>query len=92
MTTIDHLLKLRQARQDAEDTLKARYSFEARIAYDNAARAAELEAEVSKLRGAISWIEPPFVDATTSHDELKKRVGCCVADAKRAAIRAIGAP
>lgn len=50
------------------------------------AQAAELEAEVSKLRGAISWIEPPFVDATTSHDELKKRVGFCVADAKRAAL------
>lgn len=50
------------------------------------AQAAKLEAEVSKLRGAISWIEPPFVDATTSHDELKKRVGFCVADAKRAAL------
>lgn len=45
--TVDNLLKLRQARQDAEDTLKARYSFEARIAYDNAARAFEYALSVA---------------------------------------------
>ena len=38
---VDNLLKLRQARQDAADTLKAKYSFEAKIGYDNAAHAFE---------------------------------------------------
>ena len=44
---VDNLLKLRQARQDAADTLKAKYSFEAKIAYDNAARAFEYALNVA---------------------------------------------
>jgi hypothetical protein len=44
---LDNLLKLRQARQDAADTLKAKYSFEAKIAYDNATRAFEYALNVA---------------------------------------------
>lgn len=40
-------------------------------------------AEIARLRGAISWLEPPFVDYATSHDELKQRVGFCLDEAKR---------
>jgi hypothetical protein len=47
MTMIDHLLKLRQTRQDTADTLKAKYSFEAKITYDNAARAFEYALNVA---------------------------------------------
>jgi hypothetical protein len=43
-----------------------------------------LRAENLRLRAAISWIEPPFVDEKTSHEELKKRVQFCVQDAARA--------
>jgi hypothetical protein len=45
-----------------------------------------LTAELERLRGAISWIEPPFVDEKTPEEELRRRVSYCVADAKRAAL------
>ena len=44
-----------------------------------------LRAEIDKLRAAIAWIEPPFVDEHTTAQELRQRVNFCVADAKRAA-------
>jgi hypothetical protein len=65
---------------------------EARAALDATPLAAmqerieSLEAENEKLRAAISWIEPPFVDGNTLLNELRKRVQFCVADAKRAAL------
>lgn len=57
-----------------------------RASYEGAMgeRIAELEAQVSKLRGAIGWIEPPFVDGETTEDELRKRIHFCVIDAERA--------
>ena len=33
-----------------------------------------LRGEVERLRGALSWITPPFVDADTTLAELRKRV------------------
>ena len=42
--------------------------------------------EVERLRAAISWIEPPFVDDNTSEEELRQRVKFCVQDAARAAL------
>lgn len=50
-------------------------------------RIAELEAENEKLRAAIHWIEPPFIDANTPESELRKRIDFCVQDAKRAALK-----
>ena len=40
--------------------------------------------EVRKLRTAINWIEPPFVDENTSEAELRARISFVIADAKRA--------
>lgn len=45
-----------------------------------------LEAENERLRAAISWIEPPFMDDKTPESELRSRIEFCVADAKRAAL------
>lgn len=45
-----------------------------------------LTARVARLEAAVSWLEPPFVDATTPEAELRQRIGLCVADARRAAI------
>lgn len=39
---------------------------------------------VERLRVALSWIEPPFVTAETSADELRSRISFCLADAERA--------
>ena len=47
------------------------------LARDNIAK----DATIERLMGAISWIEPPFVDEKTSHDELRQRVGIAVKDA-----------
>ena len=55
--TVDNLLKLRQARQNAADTLKAKYSFEAKIAYDNAARAFEYALNVA-AEDLLKMVEP----------------------------------
>lgn len=44
---------------------------------------AGMMANIDRLKAAISWIEPPFVDAETSPDELRRRVDFAVADAKR---------
>jgi hypothetical protein len=52
----------------------------------NAAEVLALRAENDKLRAAISWIEPPFIDSNTSEIEIRKRIGFCVQDAKRAAL------
>jgi len=46
-----------------------------------------LEAENKRLRGAISWIEPPFVDENTPAAELRSRIGFCIADAALAAMQ-----
>ena len=46
-----------------------------------------LEAENERLRGAISWIEPPFVDENTPAAELRSRIGFCIADAALAAMQ-----
>ena len=54
---------------------------------DMAATITRLTAENERLRGAISWIEPPFVDEKTPEEELRRRVSYCVADAKRAALK-----
>lgn len=43
---------------------------------------AGLRDDLGKLRGAISWIEPPFVDDDTTDAELRKRVGFAVKDAR----------
>ncbi|MDF1599671.1 hypothetical protein PZ895_07765 [Mesorhizobium sp. YIM 152430] len=54
------------------------------------AQAKEIEALRSAndaLRAAISWIEPPFVDDLTPHQELRFRVNQCVKDAKRTALK-----
>lgn len=48
------------------------------------ARIAELEAERDALLGAISWLDAPFVDATTPPDELIRRIGFMIADRDRA--------
>lgn len=40
--------------------------------------------KIEKLRAAISWIEPPFIDENTSEAELRKRISFCVEDAKKA--------
>jgi len=45
------------------------------------------EEEIERLRAAIAWIEPPFVDDNTPEPELRQRVNYCVADAKRAALQ-----
>ena len=47
---------------------------------------AEQAAEIERLRAAISWIEPPFIDEKTPEAELRSRIGFCVADARRAAL------
>lgn len=47
---------------------------------------AAAEAREAELRTAISWIEAPFVDESTSIDELRFRVTLCVTDAARAAL------
>ena len=57
----------------------------------HAARADRAEEEVERLRGAISWIEPPFVDGKTPKVELRRRIGFCIADAKLAARAALAA-
>jgi predicted nucleic acid-binding Zn-ribbon protein len=46
------------------------------------------DALIEKLQGAISWIEPPFIDENTPESELRSRIRFCVADAKRAALGA----
>jgi hypothetical protein len=46
----------------------------------------KLRAKNERLRAAIAWIAPPFVDEFTSAAELRQRIGFCVADAKRAAL------
>lgn len=80
---------IERLRLDARHNAVRITGYDARAILDHiAALTAERDAavaEVARLRGAISWIEPPFVDAATSHGELKCRVGFCVADAKRAA-------
>ena len=45
---------------------------------------AALRAENERLRAAISWIEPPFVDSKTSEVELRTRIQMCVEDKRRA--------
>ena len=52
-----------------------------------AAECRQLRAENEKLRAAICWIEPPFIDAKTTESELRKRIDFCVQDAKRAALK-----
>jgi hypothetical protein len=54
-------------------------------------RIAALNAEVArkdeligKLLGAVSWLEPPFIDDSTAELELRLRIGFCVADKNRA--------
>jgi hypothetical protein len=49
-----------------------------------AARADEREYN-DRLRGAISWLEQPFVDEHTPDNELRARVKYCIQDAERAA-------
>jgi hypothetical protein len=45
-----------------------------------------LKAENAKLRAAISWIMPPFVDENTPEEELRQRIAFAVADVNRAAL------
>lgn len=45
-----------------------------------------LRAENAKLRAAISWIMPPFVDENTPEEELRQRIAFAVADVNRAAL------
>lgn len=42
------------------------------------------DAEIDKLRGAISWVVPPFIDETTQEAEIRKRIAFLRADAERA--------
>lgn len=46
--------------------------------------AAGMADKIDKLRAAISWVSPPFVDENTPRDELLRRIGFLLADAKRA--------
>jgi hypothetical protein len=39
---------------------------------------------IVKLEAAINWIEPPFIDETTSEEELRNRIKFCVSDARAA--------
>jgi uncharacterized protein (DUF934 family) len=71
------------AERDMPDGTKERRWFVALEAADEITRLTE---EVERLRAAIVWIEPPFVDEFTSAAELRQRIGFCVADAKRAAL------
>lgn len=43
-----------------------------------------LSATIEKLRTAILWISPPFVDENTPEAELRQRISFCVQDAKKA--------
>lgn len=48
------------------------------------ARVEALQAEVNLLRVAISWLDDPFIDATTPRNELDARIKFMLADAARA--------
>jgi hypothetical protein len=45
-----------------------------------------LTEENAKLRAAISWIVPPFVDEKTPEAELRQRIAFVVADLNRAVL------
>lgn len=49
-----------------------------------ASRASALDEAVEAVRGALSWIEAPFINEETGGDELRDRIGFCLADAERA--------
>ena len=46
--------------------------------------------EIEKLRGAISWLDQPFIDEKTSKRELLARIGFAIADRDRAALNQKG--
>lgn len=50
-----------------------------------AERMARLEAALTKMQAAVSWISAPFVDENTSHEELRKRIAFCVSHTALAA-------
>ena len=75
-------LALRALRYEAVNPADFRY-WEGRYR-DEAADNDRLRAENERLRAAISWIEPPFVDSKTSEAELRTRIRMCVEDKRRA--------
>ena len=56
------------------------------VVVSSATAVAALKADNERLRAAISWIEPPFVDEKTPEAELRQRIAFAVADAARAAL------
>ena len=71
---------------ETEQALNRQHDVYAAAREEYRKKIAEQAAEIEKLRAAISWIEPPFVDDSTSESELRSRIKFCVADAKRAAL------
>jgi len=53
-------------------------------AKDLYARLSAAEEENKRLRAAISWLQPPFVDAKTPAAEIRKRICFMLDDLKRA--------
>jgi Ead/Ea22-like protein len=53
-------------------------------------RALAAEAQVERLKAALDWISPPFVDDNTTTDELWKRVKFAVEDAARSTLLSVG--
>jgi hypothetical protein len=43
--------------------------------------------EIEKLHAAISWLEPPLIDESTSESELRTRIGFMIADRDRATLK-----
>jgi hypothetical protein len=43
--------------------------------------------EIEKLRGAISWLDQPFIDESTSESELRTRIAFMLVDRDRAALK-----
>ncbi len=80
--TIYDTLKKQRGTQDAADTPLGQM-FALLDGYEATLR--QSEAENSKLRAAISWIAPPFVDEKTPEAELRQRIAFAVADLNRAA-------
>ena len=78
--------EMRKELREAFDRLEAALA-RAPSALTEAAKGARekaLERAFDGLQGAISWVEPPFVDERTSREELWQRVGFLLADRKNA--------
>jgi len=43
--------------------------------------------EIEKLHAAISWLDQPFIDESTSESELRTRIALMLADVARATLK-----